>query len=65
MQAGDVCLRFAQCVAYPPPFSHLDDDFNRLLACFVPQVFVCDDLKPPVDVEDVAEAFVHECRRKQ
>ena len=47
-------------MAYPSPFSLLDADFNQLLACFAPQVFVCDDLRPP-DVEDVAQAFVHKC----
>ena len=40
-------------MAYLSPFSLLDVDFNQLLACFAPQVFVRDDLRPPY-VEDVA-----------
>ena len=47
-------------MAHLSPFSLLNVDFNRLLVCFAPQVFVCDDLRPP-DVADVAQAFVQKC----
>lgn len=57
---GGAYIWFSECVASPYPSSTLDHFFHWLLAHYLPEIIVADDIWP-VDCQDPSQVAVDEC----